>query len=101
MLSKMRDWIANKVLKDVVSLALILFPLIFKAEEELGDGKGAEKNAQVVSQIIAKVREPGGIDLPEWALKMLEELVLPWLISLLVDFLNSQLGKNSESESGD
>lgn len=52
-----------------------------------GTGPGAEKRAAVVTQVLAIIDEPGGIEVPAWLRAMLP-VVLPLLVDLVVAQLN-------------
>jgi hypothetical protein len=52
-----------------------------------GTGGGTEKRAAVVTQTLAILDEPGGIEVPAWLRAMLP-VVLPILVDLIVAQLN-------------
>lgn len=52
-----------------------------------GTGAGPEKRAAVVTQTMAILDEPGGIEVPAWLRAMLP-VVLPILVDLIVAQLN-------------
>jgi hypothetical protein len=96
MMAKLLMFIMNKALRDIVAIVLVMLPHILKAEDDHGEKEGATKKSVVSEKVVAIIRQPGGIDLPEVVL----DHIVPFLVDLLVDWLNGLVdGKNSESGS--
>ena len=99
MLNNMLQFLVNLLLKgylkDLVMIFFVLVPaFILKAEKDQGGGNGESKKNQVVNEVKAIVKKPGGLELPDFVL----DEVLPVVIDILIHFFNSS--KNGKSGSG-
>ena len=73
---------------DVTGIIYAAAPLVLAAEADLGDGKGAEKHAQVAGQVVTLIDAPGGIDFPKWVPQGAKLACVNGCITLVVFLLN-------------
>lgn len=75
-------------MKSVLDAIRIIYTLVVTLAVGVeGTGPGAEKRAAVVTQVLAILDEPGGIEVPAWLRAMLPT-ILPILVDLIVTQLN-------------
>jgi hypothetical protein len=75
-------------MKSVLDAIRIIYTLVVTLVVGVeGTGAGPEKRAAVVTQTLAILDEPGGIEVPAWLRAMLP-VVLPILVDLIVAQLN-------------
>ncbi|RMF31294.1 MAG: hypothetical protein D6752_02425 [Candidatus Nitrosothermus koennekii] len=75
----------NKIIQDIGKILYAVALYAIKHEEP---GNGQQKKQKVVDDVVKIISEPGGIDVPQWALSIIKVL-LPYV----VDFVVSQLNK--------
>lgn len=76
-------------MKSVLDAIRIIYTLVVTLVVGVeGTGAGPEKRAAVVTQTLAILDEPGGIEVPAWLRAM-----LPTILPILVDLIVAQLNR--------
>lgn len=95
---KIINWVLETVRKqlfnDLKAVMIAVWLLASIHEDNLGDGKGAEKKEAVMNDLEAEFDKPGGIDLPSYFKGVFHRL-FPMMIDFVIDWWNrAKAGQN-------